>query len=248
MPRFKLSIEYDGAPFAGWQRQKNGMSVQEVVERALKALCGESIPIYGAGRTDAGVHARGQVAHFDLAKDWPLDVLRDGLNAHLRPHPVAVLEAELVPKTFDARFSALRRHYLYRIVSRRAPLTIERGRAWLVTRKLDVSAMQEAAQHLIGRHDFSTFRSSECQAASPVRTLERLDVVRAADEIHIKASAKSFLHTQMRSIAGSLEYVGSGRWSVEDFISARDARDRRRCGVIAPPSGLYLMGVDYEAV
>ena len=248
MPRFKLIIEYDGAPFAGWQRQKNGLSVQEAIEGALERLCGRAVAICGAGRTDAGVHALGQVAHADLAKEWPLDVLRDGLNAHLRPHPVAILATELVPASFDARFSAIRRYYLYRIVNRRAPLTVERGRAWLVARRLDVSKMQEAAQCLTGRHDFSTFRSSECQASSPVRTLERLDVVPAAGEIHIKASARSFLHTQMRSIAGSLEHVGRGRWSVEDFIAARDARDRRRCGVIAPPGGLYLIGVDYEPI
>jgi tRNA pseudouridine38-40 synthase len=245
MPRFKLIIEYDGSPFTGWQRQKNGLSVQEAIETALAALCGESILVSGAGRTDAGVHALGQVAHVDLTKNWPLDVLRDGLNAHLRPHTVAILAAERVAEEFDARFSAVRRHYLYRIVNRRAPLTVERGRAWLVARKLDVPAMQEAAQHLIGRHDFSTFRSSECQAANPVRTLDRLDVVRAGDSIHIKASARSFLHTQMRSIAGSLEHVGSGRWSVDDLVAARDACDRCRCGVIAPPHGLYLIGVDY---
>ena len=246
MPRFKLTIEYDGGPFAGWQRQKNGFSVQEAIETALEKLSGDRVSIGGAGRTDAGVHALGQVAHVDLVKDWPFDVLRDGLNAHLRPHPVAILAAERVAESFDARFSARRRHYLYRIVNRRAPLALCHGRAWHITRKLDVSAMQEAAQHLIGRHDFSTFRSSECQAASPVRTLERLDVIRAGEEIHIKASAKSFLHTQMRSIAGSLEHVGSGRWSAGDFIAARDARDRRRCGVIAPPEGLYLLCVEYE--
>jgi tRNA pseudouridine38-40 synthase len=246
MPRFKLTIEYDGGPFAGWQRQKNGLSVQEAIETALENLSGEKVSIGGAGRTDAGVHALGQVAHADLVKDWPSGVLRDGLNAHLRPHPVAILAAERVAESFDARFSARRRHYLYRIINRRAPLALYRGRAWHVARKLDVSAIQEAAQHLIGRHDFSTFRSSECQAASPVRTLERLDVIGTGEEIHIKASARSFLHTQMRSIAGSLEYVGSGRWSVGDFIAARDARDRRRCGVIAPPEGLYLISVEYE--
>ncbi len=245
MPRFKLTVEYDGAPFAGWQRQKNGLSIQEAIETAFNALCGESVLVSGAGRTDAGVHALGQVAHVDLAKDWPLDVLRDGLNAHLRPHPIAILAAECAPKDFDARFSAIRRHYLYRIINRRAPLTVERGRAWLVARRLSVQAMQEAAQHLLGRHDFSTFRSAECQAANPVRTLDRLDVVRAGEEIHIEASAKSFLHTQMRSIAGSLEHVGSGRWSVDDFITVRDARDRSRCGVVAPPAGLYLIAVDY---
>jgi tRNA pseudouridine38-40 synthase len=248
MPRFKLTIEYDGSPFAGWQRQKNGLSVQDTIEGAVAALCSQRVMVRGAGRTDAGVHALGQVAHVDLAKDWPLDVLRDGVNAHLRPHPVAILAAESVPEDFDARFSAVRRHYLYRIVNRRAPLTVERGRAWLVARKLDVQAMQEAAQHLTGRHDFSTFRSAECQAANPVRTLDRLDVLRVGEEIHINASARSFLQTQMRSIAGSLEHVGSGRWSVDDFIAARDARDRRQCGVIAPPEGLYLMGVDYGSL
>lgn len=246
MPRFKLTLEYDGSPFVGWQRQANGLSVQEVVEAALLALCGEAVAVRGAGRTDSGVHALGQVAHADLAKDWPLSVLRDALNAHLRPHPVAVLAAECAPDTFDARFSAVRRHYLYRIVNRRAPLTVARGRAWLVARKLEVGAMQEAARHLLGRHDFSTFRSSECQASSPVRTLDKLDVVRRDEEIHIIASARSFLHTQVRSMAGSLEHVGSGRWSIGDFVAARDARDRRRCGVIAPPEGLYLVGVDYE--
>ncbi|MCI0467967.1 MAG: tRNA pseudouridine(38-40) synthase TruA [Beijerinckiaceae bacterium] len=245
MPRFKLTIEYDGGPFAGWQRQANGLSVQEVIETALEALCGERVSIRGAGRTDAGVHALGQAAHADLARDWPSDVLRDGLNAHLRPHPVAVLWAQSVPNSFDARFSAIRRHYLYRIVNRRAPLTVARGRAWLVKRKLDAAAMAAAARHLIGKHDFSTFRSSECQALNPVRTLERLDVAREGEEIRIIASARSFLHTQMRSIAGSLQHVGTGKWSVDDFISARDACDRRRCGVIAPPEGLYLTGVDY---
>lgn len=248
MPRFKLTVEYDGAPFAGWQRQKNGLTVQQAIETAFEALCGECVLVSGAGRTDAGVHALGQVAHVDLAKDWPPGVLRDGLNAHLRPRPIAILAAECVPGNFDARFSAVRRHYLYRIVNRRAPLTVERGRAWLVARRLEVKAMQEAAQYLVGRHDFSTFRSAECQAASPVRTLERLDVSRAGDEIHIKASARSFLHTQMRSIAGSLEHVGSGRWRVDEFVAARDACDRRRCGVIAPPDGLYLAGVDYPLV
>lgn len=246
MPRFKLTLEYDGAPFVGWQRQSNGLSVQEVIETAIAALCGERITIRGAGRTDTGVHAMGQVAHADLAKDWRSDVMRDGLNAHLRPHPVAVLAAERVSGDFDARFSAVRRHYLYRIVNRRAPLTLARGRAWLVKRKLDASAMQMAARHLVGCHDFSTFRASQCQAESPVRTLERLDVVRDGEEIQIKVSARSFLHNQVRSIAGSLEHVGSGKWTAADLRAALDARDRRRCGMVAPPEGLYLMGVDYD--
>ncbi|MGA9487801.1 MAG: tRNA pseudouridine(38-40) synthase TruA [Methylocella sp.] len=245
MPRFKLTLEYDGAPFVGWQRQINGLSVQEVIETAIEALCGERVRIRGAGRTDTGVHALGQVAHADLPKDLRTDVLRDGLNAHMRPQPVAILSAERVPDTFDARFSAIRRHYLYRIINRRAPLTVERGRVWLVKRKLDASAMQEAAGVLLGCHDFSTFRASQCQAESPVRTLERLDVLRKDEEIHILASARSFLHNQVRSIVGSLEHVGSGKWSIMDMHAALEARDRRRCGMVAPPEGLYLAGVDY---
>jgi tRNA pseudouridine38-40 synthase len=245
MPRFKLTLEYDGTPFVGWQRQTNGLSVQEVIETAIEALCGERARIRGAGRTDTGVHALGQVAHADLSKDWRTDVLRDGLNAHMRPQPVAILSAEQVPGTFDARFSAKRRHYLYRIVNRRAPLTVERGHVWLVKRKLDSAAMQEAASVLLGAHDFSTFRASQCQAESPVRTLERLDVVRKGEEIHVLASARSFLHSQVRSIVGSLEHVGSGKWSVADMRAALEARDRCRCGMVAPPEGLYLAGVDY---
>jgi tRNA pseudouridine38-40 synthase len=245
MPRFKLTLEYDGAPFVGWQRQTNGLSVQEVIETALEALCGERVRIRGAGRTDTGVHALGQVAHADLSKDWRADVLRDGLNAHMRPQPVAILSAERVLDTFDARFSAIRRHYLYRIINRRAPLTVECGHVWLVKRKLDAAAMQEAASVLLGCHDFSTFRASQCQAESPVRTLERLDVVRHGEDIHILAIARSFLHNQVRSIVGSLEHVGSGKWSVADMRAALDARDRRRCGMVAPPEGLYLVKVDY---
>jgi len=245
MPRYKLTLEYDGAPFVGWQRQANGLSVQEAIETALEALGGERVKIRGAGRTDTGVHALGQVAHANLVKDWRGDVLRDGLNAHLRPLPVAILTAEAVPDTFDARFSAVRRHYLYRIVNRRAPLTVERGHVWLVKRKLDYLAMQEAARILLGSHDFSTFRASQCQAENPVRTLERLDVTRSGEEIHIMASARSFLHSQVRSIVGSLEHVGSGKWTVEDMRAALHACDRRHCGMVAPPEGLYLAAVDY---
>ncbi|WP_026608494.1 tRNA pseudouridine(38-40) synthase TruA [Methylocapsa acidiphila] len=245
MPRFKLIIEYDGAPYVGWQRQANGFSVQEAVEAALLAISGEPAAARGAGRTDAGVHAKGQAAHVDLAKDWRPDRLRDALNAHLKPEPVAILSAERVSDSFDARFSAIRRHYLYRIINRRAPLTIERGRAWLVKRRLDADAMAQAAAGLLGRHDFSTFRASECQADSPVRTLDRLDVKRIGDEIEIRASARSFLHRQVRSMVGSLEYVGSGKWSAFELVAALEARDRSRCGVVAPPDGLYLMQVDY---
>jgi tRNA pseudouridine38-40 synthase len=245
MPRYKLTLEYDGAPFVGWQRQDNGLSVQEAIETALEALGGERVTIRGAGRTDTGVHALGQVAHASLVKDWRCDVLRDGLNAHMRPLPVAILTAERVPDNFDARFSAVQRLYLYKIVNRRSPLTVERGRAWLVKRKLDSEAMQEAARVLLGSHDFSTFRASQCQAKNPVRTLERLDVLRDGEDIHIWASARSFLHSQVRSIVGSLEQVGSGKWSVTDMRAALEARDRRRCGVVAPPEGLYLAAVDY---
>jgi len=247
MPRYKLVIEYDGAPFVGWQRQANGLAVQEAIESALYALSGENITIRGAGRTDAGVHAKGQVAHADLSKAWRTDVLRDALNAWLRPHPVAILAAERVEDTFDARFSAVRRHYLYRITNRRAPLTLEAGKSWLVKRKLDAGAMHEAAQTLLGFHDFRTFRDSECQAESPLRTLERFEVVRTDEEIEIFAAARSFLHSQVRSMVGSLEHVGSGKWRVKDMTAALEARDRRRCGMVAPPDGLYLMKVDYGA-
>jgi tRNA pseudouridine38-40 synthase len=247
MPRFKLMLEYDGTPFAGWQRQANCLSVQAVVETALAAICGTEIGIRGAGRTDAGVHATGQVAHADLARDWRCDVLRDALNAHMRPHPVAVVEASRVADHFDARFSAVRRHYLYRIINRRAPLTLEAGRAWLVKRRLDAEAMQAASECLVGKHDFSTFRDSQCQAQSPVRTLDAIEIFRTGEEIHIRASARSFLHRQVRSMVGSLEHVGSGHWSVAEFKAAFEACDRRRCGMVAPAAGLTLVRVDYPA-
>jgi tRNA pseudouridine38-40 synthase len=245
MPRYKLTIEYDGTGLVGWQRQTNGPSVQAAIEAALAAITGAEVPIRGAGRTDAGVHAIGQVAHAELARDWRPDVLRDAVNAHLKPSRIAIVAAEPVPSTFDARFSAVRRHYLYKIVNRRSPLTLEAGRAWLVKRKLDAEAMHEAAQLLVGRHDFSTFRDTECQAKSPVRTLERLDVARQGDIIEIYASARSFLHHQVRSMVGSLEHVGAGKWSHEDLKGALEARDRHRCGVVAPAAGLYFLSVDY---
>jgi len=246
MPRYKLVIEYDGTDYVGWQRQANGLSVQEVIETALAKLDPGPIGLRGAGRTDAGVHASAQVGHVDLHKIWRTDALRDALNAHMRPEKVAILAAEAVEDEFDARFSARARHYLYRIVNRRAPLTYDHGRAWLVKRRLDPEAMHEAAQVLIGRHDFSTFRDSDCQAESPVRTLDRLDVLRGQhDEIHIRASARAFLHRQVRSMVGSLEHVGSGKWRAEDLSQALYARDRARCGQVAPAAGLYLVGVDY---
>jgi tRNA pseudouridine38-40 synthase len=245
MPRYKLLIEYDGAPFVGWQVQHNGVSVQGVLMAAVAAFCGEDVHVQGAGRTDAGVHALGQVAHIDLSKAWDTDTIRDAINAHLRPHPVAVLRAEPVADDFDARFSARQRHYLYRILNRRPDLTLEAGRAWRAPRPLDESVMHEAAQCLVGRHDFTTFRAAECQAKSPVKTLDRLDVERCRDELRIHTSARSFLHHQVRSIVGSLVQVGEGRWSADDLARALAARDRRACGPVAPPDGLYLVKVDY---
>jgi tRNA pseudouridine38-40 synthase len=245
MPRYKLLIEYDGTPFIGWQLQDAGLSVQGVLMSAAQALCGEPVKVQGAGRTDTGVHALGQVAHIDLAKDWRTDTVRDALTAHLRPHPVAVLAAEQVPDSFDARFSARQRHYLYRIVNRRSDLTLERGRAWRVAGRLDEVAMGEAAQRLVGRHDFTTFRDVECQAKSPVKTLDRLDVARCGAELRITACARSFLHSQVRSMVGALVSVGLGRWTPDELAAARDARDRSACAPVAPPHGLYLVQVDY---
>jgi tRNA pseudouridine38-40 synthase len=245
MPRYKLTIEYDGTPFVGWQVQDNGVSVQGVVADAVLAFAGERAAIGGAGRTDAGVHALGQVAHVDLAKDWPPDTVRDALNAHLRPHPVAVLLAERVADDFDARFSAIRRHYRYRIINRRADLALDVQRAWRVPRPLDATAMHDAAQRLVGRHDFTTFRSTECQAKSPVKTLDRLDVTRDGDEVDVSAVARSFLHNQVRSMVGSLVHVGEGKWSTDELSAALAARDRTACGQVAPPQGLYLVRVEY---
>ena len=245
MPRYKLILEYDGTPFVGWQRQTNGLAVQQVVEEALGAIDGGPVTIRGAGRTDAGVHATGQVAHADLVKEWDPYLLREAVNAHLRPHPVAVVLACPVNAGFDARHSAIKRHYLYKLCNRRAPLTLEADRAWLMKRKLDAGAMHEAAQILVGRHDFSTFRDAECQADSPVRTLERFEVMKDGDLILMRVTARSFLHRQVRSMVGSLEHVGAGKWCKADLRDALQAKDRRRCGQVAPAAGLYLIGVDY---
>lgn len=243
--RWKLLIEYDGAPFQGWQRQDNGPSVQAAVEQAILKLTGESVTITAAGRTDTGVHAFGQVAHADIAKVLAPDKMRDALNAHLRPHPVAVLAAEAVGEDFHARFNATGRHYLYRIVNRRAPLTLDHGKAWQVQSPLDAAAMHAAAQRLVGHHDFTTFRAAECQAKSPVKTLDRLDVSRAGEEISVHASARSFLHHQVRSMVGTLKMVGAGKMTAADVAAALAARDRTQCGPVAPPDGLYLVRVDY---
>ena len=245
MPRFKLLIEYDGTPFVGWQLQAGGPSVQGLIAEAIEAFSGERVAIHGAGRTDAGVHALGQIAHFDLGRDWRTDRVRDALNAHLRPHPIAVLSAERVDSGFDARRAAKRRHYLYRIINRRADLALERHRAWRVPRRLDAAAMHEAAQALVGRHDFTTFRAAECQAKSPVKTLDRLAVERSDDEIRIFAAARSFLHHQVRSMVGSLVLVGEGKWSADDLAAALAVRARSACGPVAPPEGLYLVNVEY---
>jgi len=245
MPRYKLTIEYDGTPFSGWQIQENGVTVQGALEAAVKAICGEDVRVHGAGRTDAGVHALGQVAHCDIAKHFVPGRFRDGLNAHLRPHPIGVLAADVVPDDFEARFSALKRHYLYRITNHRANLALNIGRTWRVPRALDVEAMRIAAQRLLGKHDFTTFRDTECQAKSPEKTLDQLDVTREGDEVRIVTSARSFLHSQVRSMVGSLVWVGEGRWSADDLAAALAARNRAACGPVAPPDGLYLVRVDY---
>ena len=245
MTRYRLTIEYDGAGFVGWQRQDNGPSIQQALEQALEAFCGERAAVAGAGRTDAGVHALAQVAHVDLEKETAADTLRDALNYHLQPAPIAVLDAARVPDDFHARFSAAERHYLYRILDRRPPLALTRGRAWRLPQKLDVTAMSVAAQRLIGRHDFTTFRAAQCQAKSPVKTLDTLDVERRGEEVHISARARSFLHHQVRSIVGSLAQVGLGRWDSDALAAALAACDRSRCGPVAPAHGLYLAGVVY---
>ncbi len=250
MPRFRLDIEYDGSAYAGWQRQADQPTVQQAIEQAIAKFCGDVISLRGAGRTDAGVHATGQVAHADLGKAWTGDKVRDAVNAHLQMagERVSILKATPVAEEFDARFSALGRHYLYRILNRRAPAALEAGKVWWVPKWLDAEAMHEAAAKLLGRHDFTTFRSTQCQAASPVRTLDRLDITRDGDLIEIRASARSFLHNQVRSMVGSLKRVGDGAWSAADLRAALDARDRAACGQVAPPDGLFLTKVDYPDV
>ncbi len=245
MPRYRLTIEYDGAPYCGWQLQPNLPTVQGALEDAIMAICGESVRVHGAGRTDAGVHALGQVAHCDIAKYFVPGRFRDGLNAHLRPHPIGVLSADIVPDEFEARFSAIRRHYRYRIANRRANLALDIGKVWRLPRPLDTDAMHDAAQRLIGKHDFTTFRDTECQAKSPEKTLDVLDVVRTGDAVDIVTSARSYLHSQVRSMVGSLVWVGEGRWSADDLAAALAARHRSACGPVAPPDGLYLVQVDY---
>lgn len=245
MTRFRLTLEYDGGPFVGWQRQENGPSIQQALEEAVLATVQEECVVYGAGRTDAGVHALGQVAHVDIAKAIEPQRLMAAINFHVKPQPIAVTACEIADDEFHARFSATGRAYLYRIVNRRAPLVIDRGHAWLLSVPLNAGAMHAAAQRLLGKHDFTTFRATLCQAQSPVKTLDRLDVLRQGEEIQIIAEARSFLHHQVRNMVGTLRLVGEGKWSADDVTQALDARDRSAGGPTSPPDGLYLTRVSY---
>ena len=245
MPRYKLVIEYDGSPFVGWQMQAADRSVQGVLEQAVAVINGAAAVVHGAGRTDAGVHALGQVAHVDLARPWDGFKLRNALNANVRPYPISVLEAVEVAPNFHARFSATRRHYLYRILNRRSPPALDKGKVWWLPMELEANAMHEAAQVLMGNHDFTTFRAAACQAQSPVKTLDRIDVSRYGELIEIRCDARSFLHNQVRSMVGSLKLVGEGKWRTGDLKAALDAADRSRCGPVSPPDGLYLLKVEY---
>jgi len=245
MPRYRVTLEYDGTPFVGWQMQALGKSVQGRLTEAIHTFSGETVSLRGAGRTDAGVHALGQVAHFDLAREWPCDTVRAAVNFHLKPDPIAILTCAIVPPEFDARFSAVARHYSYRILARPAPPVLDRDRVWWVPQPLSAEAMRVAAAVLVGRHDFTTFRAAGCQAKSPLKTLNRLDVTAAGDEILVQASARSFLHNQVRSMVGSLKVVGEGKWNADDLAAALAAKARSACGPVAPARGLYLMQVDY---
>lgn len=249
MPKYKITIEYDGTDYAGWQRQPDVPTIQEAIEQAIFKFSGQNVTVSGSGRTDAGVHARGQVAHFSLEKDYSDDTVEGAINAHLRNQSdrVAILSSETVSDDFDARFSAKKRHYVYKYWCRRAPLTLERNRMWQVSHQLDVAKMHEAAQRLVGQHDFTTFRSVQCQAKSPIRTMDRLDVIASDDGslVELHASARGFLHNQIRSFAGTLRKVGENRWTPDDVTQALDAKERSACGPVAPPYGLYFMQVDY---
>ncbi|MCG6856867.1 MAG: tRNA pseudouridine(38-40) synthase TruA [Salaquimonas sp.] len=248
MPRYRLTIEYEGSAYAGWQRQESLMTVQQALEEAVEQFTHEQVRFNAAGRTDAGVHASGQVAHFDLEKEWDTDKVCEAMNGILKvnDHAIAIIDCIIASPDFDARFSAKRRHYRYRIVNRRAPLALERGLAWHVFKPLDVAAMHEAAQRLVGHHDFTTFRDANCQAKSPMKTLDVLDVVKADNEhIDVIANSRSFLHSQVRSMVGSLKLVGEGKWIADDLAAVLEARNRKACGPVAPPDGLYLEKVDY---
>jgi tRNA pseudouridine38-40 synthase len=245
MPRYRLTVEYDGRPYRGYQAQGELPTVQASIERAIGAFCGEELRLQAAGRTDTGVHATGQVLHIDLAKDWKPDVVRDALNAHLVPEPISILAAELAQEGWHARFSATERRYLYRILNRRGPPALDQGRVWHVKKPLDAEVMHLAAQALVGHHDFTTFRDLQCQAKSPMKTLDVAAVRRAGEEIHLEFASRSFLHRQVRSMAGSLAEVGVGRWTPAKLKAALEAKDRRACGPVAPSAGLYLTGVSY---
>ncbi|HEY1751149.1 MAG TPA: tRNA pseudouridine(38-40) synthase TruA [Caulobacteraceae bacterium] len=245
MPRYRLDIEYDGGPYRGFQAQGALPTVQASIERAVQAFCGETLRLAAAGRTDTGVHALQQVVHIDLTREWKPEVVRDALNAHLVPEPIAVIAAGLAPEGFHARFSATGRRYLYRIANRMAPPSLDKGRVWHVKKPLDVAAMAAAAQALVGHHDFTTFRDVDCQAKTPWKTLDLAEVARDGDEVRVAFAARSFLHRQVRSMTGSLAEVGAGRWTAEDLKAALDARDRTACGPVAPAAGLYLAGVSY---
>ena len=246
MPRYRLTVEYDGGPYKGFQAQDGVASVQDALERAILGFSGERLRLQAAGRTDTGVHATGQVIHFDLAKDWRPEVVRDAMNAHLVPDPISILSAERAEDRFHARFSATGRRYLYRILDRRSPAALLRARAWWVKTPLDASAMHAAAQALVGTHDFTTFRDTHCQSRSPVKTLDRIEAARVGEEVHVAFAARSFLHRQVRSIVGSLVEVGVGRWSAARLAAALAAADRSVCGPVAPAHGLYLTGVSYD--
>jgi tRNA pseudouridine38-40 synthase len=247
MPRYRLTVEYDGGPYKGFQAQDGVASVQDALERAILGFSGERLRLQAAGRTDTGVHATGQVIHFDLAKDWRAEVVRDAMNAHLVPEPISILSAELAADDFHARFSATGRRYLYRILDRRSPAALERARVWWVKTPLDAGLMHAAAQALIGTHDFTTFRDTHCQSKSPVKTLDQVAVMRVGEEVQVTLAARSFLHRQVRSIVGSLAEVGVGRWSPQRLAAALAAADRTACGQVAPAHGLYLTGVTYGA-
>jgi tRNA pseudouridine38-40 synthase len=247
MPRYRLLIEYDGRPYHGFQAQGALASVQASIERAVKGFCGQTLRVQAAGRTDTGVHATGQVIHIDLEKDWKPAVVRDALNAHLVPEPIAVLEASVAPEGWHARFSATERRYLYRILNRKSPPALDQGRVWHVKKPLDAEAMHAAAQVLVGHHDFTTFRDLACQAKSPMKTLDVASVRREGAEVILEFASRSFLHRQVRSMTGTLAEVGVGRWTGDDVAAALEARDRKACGPVAPAEGLYMVGVDYAA-
>ena len=244
--RFKIIIEYDGTPFVGWQKQENGRSVQASIESAIEKLFDEKITIFGAGRTDAGVHAMGQTAHFDVSKK-NLDpyIIKNALNDHLRPLPISILNVEKVDQNFHSRFDAIQRKYLYRIINRKSPLTIEKGRAWQVHKTLNIDLMKDCIPLIVGKHDFTTFRSAHCQSDSPIKTIDDLKITQSDENIYFGISAKSFLHHQVRSIVGSLKMVGESSWSINDFDLALKSKDRSKCGALAPSEGLYFMEVKY---